>query len=150
MTDTESHTETTRAPRAAVAEPDSAMRDVVSRVNEIRKQNGLSELTLDAKLSKAALRHSKDMAVGGFCEHLGSDGSSVSIRVQDAGYFASRVAQNIASGYDLPEKVVHAWETRSRETHRNLLDPAFREIGVGWYRASGNGTRCWTLVFATP
>jgi uncharacterized protein YkwD len=137
------------ARRGSVAAPDADMLDVVKRINELRKQNGLSELTFDAKLSRAAERHSKDMAVGGFCEHAGSDGTRVSDRVEDAGYSAARVAQNIASGFETSEKVVNAW-TRNRDTERNLLDSAFKEIGVGWYRASRGGPRCWTLVLATP
>jgi uncharacterized protein YkwD len=138
-----------RLPRTDDADPDATIQAVVKRINAIRKASGLPELTLNAKLSRAARRHSKDMAEFDFCNHEGSDGSKVWDRVEDAGYKASRVVQNIAAGFASPERAVHAWE-QDRNSARNLRDESFREIGVGWYRPPYGGRWCWTVVLAVP
>ncbi|MCS6777447.1 MAG: peptidoglycan DD-metalloendopeptidase family protein [Chloroherpetonaceae bacterium] len=116
--------------------------EVIREINALRRQRGLSELVRNDLLTRAALRHTRDMASGAFCEHVGSDGSRPWDRVQDTGHPAERVAENIASGFQTPRSVVQAWMNQSVESRRNLMDPNFTEIGVAHYRGY------WTVMLA--
>lgn len=103
-------------------------------------------LRLEARLSRAAHAHSRDMHARDLGSHRGSDGSSVRERVTREGYRWARVGENYAwsRGFDMtPEKVMRFWLS-SPDHCRNLMSPNYSEIGlakVGGY---------WTQVFAQP
>lgn len=131
------------ARREPVALPeDPLVTEAIEEINALRRQRGLPELVRNDLLTRAALRHTQDMADGAFCEHIGSDGSRPWDRVQGTGYPAERVAENIASGFQTPRSVVQAWMNQSVESRRNLMDPHFTEIGVARHRGY------WTVVLA--
>lgn len=56
-------------------------------INEKRLENDLNPLIICPNLQAAAERHAQDMAENGFCDHEGSDGSSVGDRVISSDYF---------------------------------------------------------------
>lgn len=100
-------------------------------------------LRLNARLSAAAQAHSEDMLRTGTLTHVGSDGGTVVQRVERQGYPWSRLAENVAWGYEDVGSVVSGW-LGSPSHCRNIMDTGYRELGVG--RA---GT-FWTQVFGTP
>lgn len=114
----------TTAPASA------AVTRVVALVNTERGKVGCSPLTLNAKLSKAAQDHSADMASHQNMSHTGSDGSDPGQRITTAGYTWSAYGENVAYGYSTPEEVMAGWMS-SPGHKRNILDCAFKEIGVG-------------------
>lgn len=130
------------AKAAAPASGDTAQ--VVKLVNDERSKAGCAPLTVNAKLTKAAQDHSKDMADHKNMSHTGSDGSSPGDRITRAGYSWSAYGENVAYGYSSPESVMKGWMT-SPGHKRNILDCSFKEIGVGHAQPGDY----WTQDFGT-
>ncbi|WP_460445794.1 CAP domain-containing protein [Angustibacter aerolatus] len=142
---------TTARPTARAATPRSRswsdaaeLRDVVRLTNHERANAGAPPVQLDARLTRAAQRHSDDMATRRRMGHDGSDGTQVGDRTSDAGYPAGRVSENVAVGQTGAAEVVRGW-LHSRGHRRNLLDPAVDRIGVAV--TVGAGRPYWTQVF---
>lgn len=123
-------------------------RQTVAEVNRRRQANGCGSLTLNRELSVAAKRHSKDMATKNFFSHTGSDGSTFVQRIRDAGYVPyKQIAENLAAGYATPQSVVQGWMDSAG--HRaNMLNCAYRDIGVGLEINPNSQYRYyWTTTF---
>ncbi|HBY98652.1 MAG: CAP domain-containing protein [Ardenticatenaceae bacterium] len=126
--------------------------EVVWRTNLERERAGVPPLKLEPLLTAAARGHSQDMADNDFFSHTGSDGSTPWDRIERAGYTGwSALAENIAAGYDSPGAVVAGW-MGSKGHRENLLNPAYREVGVGYsYLANDQGSvnysHYWTQDF---
>ncbi|MGW7469411.1 CAP domain-containing protein [Streptomyces xantholiticus] len=117
---------------------------VVALVNSERSKAGCSPVTLNAKLTKAAQDHSKDMAAHRNMSHTGSDGSDPGDRITRAGYSWSTYGENVAYGYATPESVMAGWMS-SPGHKRNILNCEFKEIGVGLAQPDNY----WTQDFGT-
>ncbi|MER6995223.1 CAP domain-containing protein [Streptomyces sp. NPDC000410] len=129
---------------ASTAPASGAVAKVVQLVNSERGKVGCSPLTVNAKLTKAAEAHSKDMAAHKNMSHTGSDGSNPGDRITRAGYQWSSYGENVAYGYETPESVMQAWMS-SPGHKRNILDCSFKEIGV----ALAQPNNYWSQEFGT-
>ena len=103
-------------------------RELVADVNNVRAEQGLTPVAVDAVLAQAALAYANDMARRRFFGHVTPDGSALPDRLAKAGFHWTVAAENIA----LDEDVRHADAAlRGSPTHRaNILDPRVRKIGV--------------------
>ena len=113
--------------------------------NQQRQANGLPDLAWANELWCAARRHSEDMATNNCFSHYGClDGSSPWQRIADCGYQMTTGGENIAAGFSTPASVVQGW--MGSEGHRaNILNPNFREIGVGYaYNQNSTYGHYWT------
>ncbi|WP_103069359.1 CAP domain-containing protein [Aquimarina sediminis] len=119
------------------------MQELLSLVNQAREAEGVHPLTINTKLTAAAEFHANDMNNNGFFSHTGSNGSSVSDRVNDQGYSWRRVAENIAKGQRNPQEVHDAWMNSSGH-RRNILNSGYTEIGLARVASY------WVQVFAAP
>ncbi|MEU6289117.1 CAP domain-containing protein [Streptomyces sp. NPDC046988] len=129
-------------PATTPASGDAAK--VVELVNAERSKAGCSPVTVNAALTKAAQAHSEDMAATGTMSHSGSNGSSPEDRITNAGYNWSSYGENVAYGYETPEKVMAGW--MSSPGHKeNILNCDFKEIGVGLAQPGSY----WTQDFGT-
>lgn len=107
-------------------------------VNDERRRNGLSPVTLNAQLDEAAQRHSEDLALNDWYNesnpHIGSDGSTRISRVQDTGYRyespQGEPFENIAVGQFTPEEAFADW-LASPGHRENILTPNVNHIGIG-------------------
>ncbi|MFC5201700.1 MULTISPECIES: CAP domain-containing protein [Streptomyces] len=131
------------APHAA-APVSMAVAHVVGLVNRARDRAGCSPVTLNTKLSKAARRHSADMARHRNMSHWGSDGSGPGRRIARAGFDWSAYGENVAYGYSTSAAVMAAWMSSPGHRH-NILTCGFREIGVGLAQPGSY----WTQDFGT-
>ncbi|AWZ09844.1 hypothetical protein DRB89_41730 [Streptomyces sp. ICC4] len=120
---------------------------VLSLVNKERAAAGCGALTANAKLSAAARTYSDTMARSGVMSHTGPDGSTMTTRVEAAGYGWSRLGENIARGQADAAAVMKAW-MNSPGHKANILNCDFREIGIGLHQ--GDGGPWWTQNFGTP
>ncbi|MCS0638090.1 CAP domain-containing protein [Streptomyces sp. LP05-1] len=116
---------------------------VVELVNAERAKVGCSPVKVNAKLTSAAQAHSQDQASHKNMSHTGSDGSNPGDRITRAGYRWQTYGENVAYGYQTPESVMTGW-MNSPGHKRNILNCAFKEIGVGLAQP-GN---YWTQNFA--
>lgn len=133
---------TSTAPSSAPASSTAA--SILKLVNSERSKAGCSPLKLNAKLTKAAQDHSKDMAAHRNMSHTGSDGSDPGQRITRAGYNWSAYGENVAYGYSSPASVMKAWMD-SPGHKRNILDCSFKELGVGLAQPGDY----WTQDFGT-
>ncbi|MFD8542874.1 CAP domain-containing protein [Streptomyces sp. NPDC059649] len=130
------------APSSAPAS--GAAASILKLVNSERSKAGCSPLKLNAKLTKAAQDHSKDMAAHRNMSHTGSDGSDPGQRITRAGYNWSAYGENVAYGYSSPASVMKGWMA-SPGHKRNILDCSFKELGVGLAQPGDY----WTQDFGT-
>lgn len=104
------------------------------------------------KLAFAARLYAVRMAVFRFFGHIDRvTGQGPGDRVTATGYDWSHVGENVAAGYRTPRAVVRAWK-RSPSHCRNLMDPRWRHMGVGWHYG-GRDSRWghyWGQLFARP
>ncbi len=116
--------------------------EVIRLVNEIRVQNGLSELKEDWELSRVARYKSQDMKDNNYFSHTSPTYGSPFTMMKSFGLTYKTAAENIAKGQSSPQAVVNAWMNSSG--HRaNILNSSFTKIGVGYVK-SGN---YWTQMF---
>jgi len=127
--------------------PVSPVRAVFDIVNAERTARGLPAMVYDSRLELAAQRHSEDQAAMGRMTHTGSDGSSMTQRIDRVGFAWRSAAENVAYGYQTPAAVMAAW--MASDGHRRNILSANTRIGVGLAYGS-DGRPYWTQVFATP
>ncbi len=125
---------------------------VLALVNNERSARGLAPMQLDTSLNAAAFGHSATQAAAGRIFHVAPDGSDPGVRIARTGYQFSSWGENVAAGYRNANAVMTAW-MNSPGHCRNLLNPAFTELGVGYVRRADDPSRFfsyWTQVFARP
>jgi uncharacterized protein YkwD len=117
-------------PMPADASADEVAR-VIALTNAERQKAGLQPLVANSSLNAAADGYAVVLASGDCWAHTCGPEPDFAKRAQNAGYTNySSLAENIAAGYSTPEDVVKGW--MNSEGHRkNILNPAFNEIGVG-------------------
>lgn len=106
-------------------------------------------LEMNAIIRIAARLHSKDMGEQDYFEHDSLDGRTFDQRMSMAGFSGpSPWGENIAAGQRTAEEVVEGW-MNSPGHCRNIMEPAFRVIGIGYAEVEGStfGTY-WTQDFA--
>lgn len=123
----------------------SVIQEVVNIVNHERSRAGLSPLRMHSQLNAAAQAHSNDMARNNFMGHTGSDGSSMGDRIKRHGYNFRTAGENVAAGQRSPQDVMRSW-MNSPGHRQNILNPNFRDIGVG-YAQGGSFGIYWTQKF---
>jgi len=118
-------------------------------LNRYRKQKGLSPLSVDKKLQRAAQWMSDDMAAKDYLSHHDSGGRDPFERLAAFGYDCNTdKAENVAAGQKTAEEVLKAWQSSSGH-NKNMLDAHFTVIGIGfsygrnsrygWYWATSFG-----------
>lgn len=116
--------------------------EVVRLVNDIRRQNGLGELTMNWELSRVARYKSQDMVDRRYFSHTSPTYGSPFQMMKAFGLSYRYAGENIAYGYSTPQAVVNGW--MNSEGHRaNILNANFTQIGVG-YVSKGH---YWTQMF---
>ncbi|MBZ9712624.1 CAP domain-containing protein [Deinococcus multiflagellatus] len=104
-------------------------------------------LTLNAQLTQAAQGHASDMAAQNYFSHTGKDGRTFAQRITAAGYAWRAAAENIAAGQSTPEQVVAGW-LKSEGHCKNMMSPAYKELGVG-YAQGGSYGHYWVQDFGS-
>jgi uncharacterized protein YkwD len=127
---------------------------VLCLVNRIRAHYGLHALAYNVDLRTSASAHSASMVVHDYFSHEGP-GGSVDGRITRAGYLSHAghfvIGEDIGGGagrrFGSPMGVVTDW-MHSPPHRENILDPSFRDAGVGVARGfpSGRTTRAATYT----
>jgi uncharacterized protein YkwD len=106
-------------------------------LNRVRARHGLRPFRLNAKLSHAARRHSRDMVRHRYFAHDSRDGRSPFDRMRATHYVPRNAAwwlgENIGWGSGTlsePAAMVRAW-MHSPAHRANILSRHFRDIGIG-------------------
>ena len=110
---------------------------VLCLVNRQRTSRGLSRLKRNGRLDKAAVKYSRQMVSQNFFSHVSPGGSTMKSRIKATGYLSGArgwsIGENLAWGtgrYATADEIVEGW--MNSPGHRaNILQPAFKEIGIG-------------------
>jgi uncharacterized protein YkwD len=129
---------------------DRARAEVLARVNAARKPAGLAPLRSNSQLDQAAQRHAEDMLGRGYFAHEDREGKTVRERARAAGYDWRNIGENLAENQFSVDEVMDSW-LRSPSHRHNILNPDFRELGVGLALGrSGRSYRVlWVQAFGT-
>jgi len=126
------------APALASRATDNVPLDagVLVQLNQIRIAHGLTPLVASKSLGEAADRHSSDMIVKGYFSHDSSTGAPFYQRIRSYYPPSSNgswsVGENLfwSSGTVDARGALAAWMA-SPEHRANILNPSWREIGIG-------------------
>jgi uncharacterized protein YkwD len=119
---------------------------VLCLVNQERASFGLPPMHASGELTRSAQEWSNAMVARGIFAHA----SNWYIRIRDTGYDWSTAGENIATGFPTALSVVSVW--MGDDFHcRNILNPNFRDIGIGVNRrpvpGAANRPATWTQDF---
>lgn len=122
------------------------VQDVLQLVNEARANAGVSPLTLDPMLCKAAQVRATECVTT--FSHTRPDGTAYSTALSEQGVSASYVGENVATGYQDAQAVVSGWI--NSDGHRaNILNSNYKHIGIGMAENTGTIYRgySWSQLF---
>lgn len=125
---------------------------VVELLNIERAKAGIAPLKRNSELDFAARYQARDMVEDDYFDHNTNDRVNDSltyicspverVKLYYSGY--SAFGENLAAGYDSPEQVIAGWMLS--EGHRdNMLNPKYREIGIGFYEGISLFREYWGL-----
>jgi uncharacterized protein YkwD len=136
---------------AGLADLTAVRTAMLARVNAARRAAGVRPLATDPRLAAAAQAHAQDMLARAYYDHETPEGQTPRERVESTGYLAHKVGENIAEGQFSVEEVMSGWLGSSGH-RRNLLDPEFRDLGVGLAvgRFEDRLRILWVQEFAVP
>lgn len=135
------HTGSSSPATMAVDPPPSGeLGRVFALVNEARSRqqqcgtrtmSATTAVSYDAEIARAAQLHAEDMAAQQYFEHDSLDGRTFVDRINATAYEGSPAGENIAMGFQTADEVVQGW-LASPGHCRNLMDPEFDEMGLGF------------------
>ena len=122
----------------------------LSDLNNYRMNNGLQPVTLNNKLISSSKKHAYDMANNGMVEHVGTDGSKFTERMESFGYNYTTSGENIAGGQSAWPTVFADWQ-ESPGHNSTLLMPDATEFGIALvYDSSTRYNYYWAMLMAAP
>lgn len=116
---------------------------VLYYVNMERKKVGLNPLVLDAKLNKVAQVKANDMYDENYFSHTSPTYGTPFDMLKFFGISYNNAAENIAQGYSTAKSVVEGW-MRSEGHRKNILNPKYNKLGVGYENKRHNWVQLFT------
>jgi uncharacterized protein YkwD len=119
-----------------------------SMISGYRKNNGLTDVTLDPDLSRMAQAQAEAMAKRDKLEH--NIKTPFVARLKASGYNAKAAGENIGAGYHTLAEAFSGW--RDSPPHRaNMLLPGVTRIGIAAVPAPSSKYQVyWALILAEP
>jgi len=139
------------SPTITSADAQTIAANVITRTNESRRANGLSGLTENEALQRAAQDKLADMFAKNYWDHTGPSGETAWQFIDGEDYRYLLAGENLAKGYDNSTEAVEAW--MKSPTHRaNILNNRFSEIGVavGSGKINDQNTTLIVQLFGQP
>ena len=104
-------------------------------INDERTGAGLPALTVNAQLATAAKNHAVDMLCNNYLSHIGLDGSTPEDRVQEAGFTASLVLENLYAlhpAYGGNPQSAFDWWMSDAASKADLLNANTTAVGIAY------------------
>jgi uncharacterized protein YkwD len=125
------------APAAACAVDENAefVTQLQTLINDERTAAGLPALTVNTQLTEAARDHAVDMLCNNYLSHIGLDGSTPEERVQEAGFTASLVLENLyalAPEFGGNPQTAFDWWMNDPESEADLLNTNTTAVGIAY------------------
>jgi uncharacterized protein YkwD len=110
-------------------------------LNVERHKRGRASLRHNAGLALAGQRHARDMVARRYFAHVSRSGTEFMTRIRRTGYLRGAghvvLGENLAwggGGLATPRQIVRSW-MHSPGHRANILQPRFREVGIGVVRS---------------
>ncbi|MEJ7785548.1 MAG: CAP domain-containing protein [Solirubrobacteraceae bacterium] len=119
-------------------------------LNQERATAGTTPLTAEPRLAQISLEYAAQMAAQAFFAHVSPSGQTLRDRFAAASYDFLNAGENLAQAtitIATPARIVESWMA-SPGHRQNILDPHFREVGMGY--AIGAATTTFVNEFGTP
>ena len=119
--------------------------------NEDRSKAGITPLTEDTHLARAAQLKAEDMAAKGYFAHVDHEGRQPWHWLKQVGYEYTYAGENLAVNFTDSEDVEEAW-MNSPTHHANIVKAQYTRIGIGVAKGMYKGEETTFVVqfFATP
>jgi uncharacterized protein YkwD len=104
-------------------------------INDERTSAGLPALTVNSPLATAAKDHAVDMLCNDYLSHIGLDGSTPEDRVQEAGFTASLVLENLYAlhpAYGGNPQSAFDWWMDDADSRTDLLNENTTVVGIAY------------------
>lgn len=125
---------------------------LLSSINQIRANSGVSKLSLNSALGSAAVQKASHMAKYDYWDHTGPDGSTAMTFVSRTNYSYKSLGENLAYGFSTSSGVIDGWMASS--SHRSIIMTAhYRDIGFGVLYAAdfqGGPNTIVVAIFGQP
>lgn len=126
-----------------ITEQEAFADEVLKLVNAERAKVGAPKLRINAGLAKASNKRAVELYTK--FSHTRPNGSQWYTVLKEYSVSYSSCAENIAYNYDTPKEVVAGW-MKSSGHKKNILNPKYTKIGIGYYK---NGDRVyWVQLFS--
>jgi uncharacterized protein YkwD len=117
------------AATARLADHAGVAAEMLARVNEVRRREGLPPYAPSPLLDRISQEHAEDMLARSYVGHRNPEGLGPTERARAAGY-AAGIGENIVEDRFSAEEALAAW-LDSPGHRRNVLNPGCREMGLG-------------------
>lgn len=124
---------------------------VIEQTNQERLKLGLVPLTLNSKLTQAAVAKGQDMFAQQYWAHISPTGTEPWAFITNAGYSYRVAGENLARDFLTTGDMVSAW--MKSPTHRaNIVNSRYQEIGIGVIDGvlEGHETTLVVQMFGSP
>ncbi|HEX5797129.1 MAG TPA: CAP domain-containing protein [Candidatus Saccharimonadales bacterium] len=110
--------------------PSISSSSLLDQTNQRRTQQDIGKLAINQTLARAAQSKAEDMAARNYWSHQTPDGKQPWYFVKKAGYEYSRIAENLAYGFNSSKDTINGWMNSSG--HRTaMLGDDFSDVGFG-------------------
>lgn len=118
---------------------------LIELTNIERQKKGLSQVTENEALDKAATLKAQNMFTENYWAHFAPSGKSPWDFILGSGYKFTFAGENLAKNFYNSEDVVVAW--LASPSHRdNLLNPKYKDIGIAVVEGVLNGQKTTLIV----
>lgn len=118
---------------------------LLSGTNAERQSRGMTPLTYNVTLSKAAAAKAQDMFQYNYWAHNSPQGKTPWVFITGAGYTYTVAGENLAKNFSTSQGVVDAW--MASPTHReNILKPSYKDVGFAIVNGTLNGEETTLVV----
>ena len=106
-------------------------------IDFLNKQKPMHALTYSDLLSKASQDHADDIEANGFTGHKGSDGSTMSDRIERHCVWSGTIGENLAysniydGGHEFVLNLLVDDGVKTRGHRKNIFNPKFYCVGIG-------------------
>lgn len=105
---------------------------LLSQLNQSRREAGLQALSVEPKLTEAARAHSQLMALQRKLAHVLPGEADVADRLAATGLHYSRSGENV--GFNSYFSGLHSAFMKSPPHRENILNPSYTQVGIGLVR----------------
>lgn len=111
---------------------------LLEQTNQVRQDNGLTELKLDERLNTASNLKVQDMIANQYWAHTSPDGVEPWKWLAEVDYDYAQAGENLAKGYYSTGAVMTAW-MNSPGHRENIINPDYQDVGFAIVNGELNG-----------